>query len=699
MIITKLLLSGAAATGKSSLIALLLGQPPVRKHNSTLLSRPVRHACFTAEQNMKWECFDDPAKRMKLLAEGIEEVPTSGQSMQISASRQLPSQEPENLPTSLASDGVLERGQSSLEHDDSQVSSITDASTSVISTSSYRGTYRGSSTFTELVPIIEKMSVSSNRLQTVQWIYTIDSGGQPAFLDILPAFIRGNSVNIHTLKLNEPLSNPVKMVYSVNGEPLTAPHELCLTNLQHVETLIRSASSSHFCFHPSCKDAKPRCMIVGTFKDKAIDCAETIEEKNCQLKSRLQHCKDMLIDTDDGGLIFPVNCLVEGDEREEVASELREIITDTYGTYQETDIPVKWYVFELELRKHTEMKKQSIITMNKCKEIGRMFEMDNTEVEECVKFLHEQTLLLFFDKILPDVIFINTQSILDKVSAILFISYMQGDSKLSCRIKRKLPPNTVDNLRQHGLLDRELLNYLHKLSSTFKLDIVFPTIFTPEKFLKLIEHLLVVAKLPEVEKYFMPCVLSTKPLCKQQKDAYSKSASALFLCWKDMPIPQGLFPALIVQLLQREEKPVFNLPHSTKEDQLRNAIILSSESTSGAILLVDSVDWMEVYFSGPSSECPQIRHAVLEGISEVVKKFGYQPELRRPREGFLCCGDDCKPSAPHPCLVPIDQDRSTVTCQNKLSVVYKCSEHQLCWFANKVYTSGVLYLTPFSKHS
>ena len=61
-----------------------------------------------------------------------------------------------------------------------------------------------------------------------------------------------------------------------------------------------------------------------------------------------------------------------------------------------------------------------------------------------------------------------------------------------------------------------------------------------------------------------------------------------------MPIPQGLFPALVVQLLQREEKPIFTLPHSTKEDQLeidqlRNAIILSSESTSGAILLVDSV--------------------------------------------------------------------------------------------------------------
>ena len=29
-------------------------------------------------------------------------------------------------------------------------------------------------------------------------------------------------------------------------------------------------------------------MIIGTFKDKANDCAETTEEKNNQLKTRLQ---------------------------------------------------------------------------------------------------------------------------------------------------------------------------------------------------------------------------------------------------------------------------------------------------------------------------------------------------------------------------------------------------------------------------
>ena len=79
MIITKLLLSGAAATGKSSLIALLLGLPPVLEHDSTLLSRPLRHARLTAGKDylcQKWESYDDPEELLELLAKGIEDVPT-----------------------------------------------------------------------------------------------------------------------------------------------------------------------------------------------------------------------------------------------------------------------------------------------------------------------------------------------------------------------------------------------------------------------------------------------------------------------------------------------------------------------------------------------------------------------------------------------------------------------------------------------
>ena len=40
----------------------------------------------------------------------------------------------------------------------------------------------------------------SNKLFDARWIFCIDSGGQAAFQDIAPAFLRCNSINIITLR-------------------------------------------------------------------------------------------------------------------------------------------------------------------------------------------------------------------------------------------------------------------------------------------------------------------------------------------------------------------------------------------------------------------------------------------------------------------------------------------------------------------
>ena len=175
----------------------------------------------------------------------------------------------------------------------------------------------------------------------------------------------------------------------------------------------------------------------------------------------------------------------------------------------------------------------------------------------------------------------------------------------------------------------------------------------------------------------------------RRSNIYSTNADALFICWDKMPVPLGLFPALVVQLLQRVGGLRFKLPPST---QLRNAISLrlSCPSIGAAIFLVDSIDWMEVYYSGDSSKCPQIRHAVLDGVSTVIDKFGYKPALRNPREGFLCQADEqCKSTPPHPSTVPTGDDRSNLSCTRKCYKNYRWSvPRQSCWFDSEPTPSG-----------
>ena len=157
-----------------------------------------------------------------------------------------------------------------------------------------------------------------------------------------------------------------------------------------------------------------------------------------------------------------------------------------------------------------------------------------------------------------------------------------------------------------------------------------------------------------------------------------------------MPIPLGLFPALVVQLLQRVGDLQFKLSKSKRQQQLRNAISLSCPSMGGAILLVDSIDWMEVYYSGDNCKCPKIRHAVLASVSAVIDKFGYNPALHNPREGFLCQADEqCKSAPPHPSTVPTGDDRSNLTCSRDPCKTYRWSvPRQSCWFDSEPTPSG-----------
>ena len=665
MKITKLLISGAAATGKSSLIAMLLGKPPVLKHDSTLLSRPVRHARFTAEgdSNQKWECLDDPVDLEELLAGGIKDLAARNRLEQRSHAQPEPKKDMD----------------------------YTSAELSYTSQSNVEAAYNKSETFASLVPLV-KSAVDSKSLETVHWIYTIDSGGQPAFLDILPAFIRGNSITIHTLKLDCCLKDRIKMVFSINGE-ICDSEDLCTTSLQMIETLVRSSSSSYF-LADGTKKAKAHCIIVGTFYDKIGMSTERLKVIDSQLQGNL-HSDGVLIPPEDGMIIFPVDTTVDGEEREKKACELREMITYEYvkktDTDQERKIPVKWFTFELELRK--QKNEQGILSMDECIQIGKMFEMDEKKVMTCIKYLHEQTLLLYFEKPLPNTVFIHAQTILDKVSAIIVVSFLYNKKNKSRDLLRaimELPNGTkgIENLRLLGRFDRKLLDCLPDILAcalSKKQSVLFSDIFTADNFLDLLEHLLLIAKLPEEGQYFIPCVLPTKPQeePEQQKEDLSENADALCIRWSEMPIPLGLFPALVVHLLQRDNGQEFTLLKG--QQQYRNAIFIDCPPIGGAIVLVDSIDWIEVHYSGKKSKCPQIRRAIVNGISTVVNTFGYQDELRKPRQGFLyrhCCS---KSTPAHVCFVPTEKDKTSVTCPNNKQV-FDCSDQQRCWFDSDVQT-------------
>ena len=476
----------------------------------------------------------------------------------------------------------------------------------------------------EMLPDVE----GSTELFESHWIYAVDSGGQAAFLDISPALLRYNSVNILTHKLNEELDKEVEFYYSINGKQIGNPMKRQVTNRQLLEASFRSLTSVLPPTLPSsvpCSLKDPLCLVVGTFKDKSGYCTESLDDKNVILLSSLKGYKEITYVYRTAGekIIHPLNAISRSDDEEKLADEIRQKISQSYI---EADIPIRWFLFRLEL----EMSKKTsedIISKSDCIKIGSVLDMNENDVVAALKYYHDLTIYLYFPEVLPNVVFLNPQPLLNTLSTLISISFADAVDSLDQSICITL--GAYEKLKKKGIFSLDLLTS-HLLSQCFS------DTFSAENFLKLMEYLFIISPLPHKPgEYFIPCVLPTTNSLDSLRESFTKNVNPLVLSWNERPLPQGLFPALVVNLISCKHAIKFILSQTDKQ-QYRNAIYLSCTSLGGAVLLIDAIYWLEILYTCPQNKCHRIREVIKEGISAVVDKFHFLDSLKYPKECFHC---------------------------------------------------------------
>ena len=654
---SKLATSGAPATGKTSVVKLLLDEPPPDEHDSTLAVtapevRRVGTTGLVAEgetgnsSSPIWNKVNPHSvKHMiaKQIKHGVDSSPKPSATKSKDDNESSSSSEDDGIPSGTTKD------MSQSKH---------------ISTSPKQSTPKlvspATSEIVRILPTVEE----SPELHQSHWVYVVDSGGQAAFLDIAPALLRYNPVSILTLKLNEKLEDRPKFYFSFKGKLIGEPVERKITNMQLLESSFRSLVSTdqpHLRnIHITCSYDKPSLLVLGTFYDKVDECiGETLDQKNAALWSSLSKFRDVRLNYSDGRkkVIFPINTIARGQPEREMADSIRSIVCNSYI---EAVIPARWYLFHLDLEEFQNTEGTMIVSKNECMKIGGSLMMDRMDVEAALMYYHDLTVFLYFPKTLPNVVFLHPQPLFDKLSELISISFADAVEYLR-NMKIFLPPNVHNQLKSEGTFMRNLLDYIPK---------GFTPDYTADDFLKLMEDIFIIAPLPEKGKFFLPCVLPTSDNLDDIRGPFLRNMDSLVLTWEMKPLPQGVFPALIVNLITRKMSPSFDLYRpfdSNKESwQYRNAIRLMCLELEGAILLVDAIYWLEIYYSGRSRNCSSIRCAILEGIDAVVKKFQYKPILSIPQERFLC--SICLPSKNHLCR-PDEEKEMLTCCRDGMSVV------------------------------
>ena len=496
-----------------------------------------------------------------------------------------------------------------------------------------------------LLPLIVK-SKGSRRLLQVHWIYIIDTGGQPQFLQLLPAFIKNISACVCLLRLDQKLDdNPLVQYFDSSGKQVgeVCPSEQ--TNLQIIESCVRTIHSK--CTLNSIKP--PGCFIVGSHLDEYEKgkCAESIEEKNERLLNMLSdmHLETSLMLYESGAfdeserLIFPLNCKSPKVRDHTVAAEFRKCVMSRCSE-PEVKIPLAWFVLEERIRQYATKKGAAYVERATCAKIASRLRMSRKMFDAALNHLLKLNIFTCYSSV-PSLIFCTTEVVVLKLTELVKYSFQLRRGGI-----HGVPGEAID-FKNEGIVSTEFL----KTFPSFYSDL-----FTPNIFLEILRELLAVADM-QGGKHFMPSLLDPELTDKEKHRSSSESLSPLLILLHGGCLPNGLFTSLIVFLKnscgwqlayrRRPRKPICLYQNCVT--------FVVPGNLPGTVTLIASFNYLEVHVncsieSEINSVCTKVFRNIKRGLEESWKVL--YPGVVSFSLAFFC--DSCNPtSAEHskPCQV------------------------------------------------
>ena len=538
---------GPPATGKTSFLHLLFNWPAPKHHHSTPIgNRPIRaiQRVVTHDEGNVWSTIGIPelnemmAEAARLLHSSDGRMIALSSSQQQTGISQLTSEVVDN-PSCIEGEGKVYKDQVTLPNTTqtiqkrSTVPTYTDIDDEYVVHSKL---IPDPSHFPKEVLQSLAQGKSSGALYESTWINVLDSGGQPQFADISRVFIHGNVINIIVLKLTQRLDDKPTFAYSIDGKALTQPAVLQMTYIQLIQSFVRSVVSSKYTVRKGLEEVKPLFVIIGTYYDHThgikgfLKSIEPLAEKNRQLALALHEYKEHLVFYNEHNeeLIFPVNNMCKS-SRKNISSEIRNRITCS-SKPMPIKIPIRWYMFEVKVKEESLKVAHGMVTLDTCEQIGIKLGMGKKEVSQCIEYLNSLSLFLHFP-VLPHVVFTNPQYLLDTVTSLIRMSFVDYPEELLAK-GFILTPDMQRKLRREGIFSEELLHYL-------SLEFI-PDLFTKDHLMELLQYLFIIAPVRESAPflYFLPAALPARYLSEEEKKEFSQTCEPLLLCFKHKVIPQ-----------------------------------------------------------------------------------------------------------------------------------------------------------------
>ena len=638
-LINKVVLNGAAGTGKSSFLDLIVGNPPRDLRISTpLAARPVSLFQLVSKSDV-WTKLSLQERRAMIVqainirAAQAREEDTSSDDDGISGDEGDSGDEPLPVkPTVLTTDQVT------FTQDRDQPVAPPTTSTAVHSSQPVEESHLKSiSECDRLVQLLEQYSKTGQAITIYRKIIFVDCGGQPQFHEMLPPFLRRLNTFMFVFKLSEELATkPMVEYYDSTGKAVGTPYQSAQTNEQILQHCLRTLSTHRVSSESEGKP--PKIVIVGTHRDKEGECTtESRADKNEKLAALLLPAfKDEVTYSNLASkeFIFAVNAKHPQPEDKALAKSVQKLIL-TECSPVPVKVPLRYHCLELILEEATETLGRGVLSIDECLEAAAELHFDKHTLDAALQFLDGISVVFYFPGIIEGVVFTDPQVLLDKATEpVEKIHSLRKATTVAC--------GEWQEFKEHALFTLKFLEH-----DVFQKHYV-PGLFTPVELVKLFRKLLVVADFSATQ-YFMPAlleVLEEDEVCERRVPDDSPAA-ALAL---DFPLggPRlGTFCTLISFLSSHNNQfpgpwKIVLLPNSNTPACLyRNCIQFSIRGFPGYVTLIDTFTHFEVHVNTASKVCSKVcslvRQAIVTGLKTAMSTLGYNN--CSPSLGMVCpCG-------------------------------------------------------------
>ena len=650
------LLLGVGGSGKTHILAAFLKEdPPLIRESTPCAKKPVRAVahCKAGVSNDHFVRITDDHYSDMLVATA-EKLPQSTNSVAVAKSSTKP--ETKDDLNSLASSSSFSQKETTR-----QSSAVKEDASRREETWCVHRTMKRQY-LSRMQAGVKKSDLNDKDLLDVE-----DTGGQPMFHEVLPVFIQNTMFGMLTVKLNEPLDSFPLVEFYTNGDRIGEPFNSPFTHFEtfrHCMRVIRSTCDRNTC---------PKIAFVGTHKDLEHECPlESREMKEIKLRSLIpKKMKDNVIFRE-GSVLLAINAKTPGEDKK-VVSYLREKVLKELRKVKPVRIPLRYIPLEMAFQRMAKEQRKSVLSKEECFEVAATYSFTRESFEAALKYLHGLKLIFYYEEILPNVVFIDAQALLDKITELVIHSLsLHGKPAIMLF-------GALEKFVKCGIVTAEILE---QFDSHY-----VPKIFMKEELILLFKHLRIMAEVGEGE-YLVPCLLKKDDIPRSLPGVAAQVVSPLLFYFDEDGPKLGVYCFLIATLITEFGWKLL-IENRCPVQVSRNKVQFTLPGDNpGCVTITDSFStFIHVIIEPPEDAstdrvhqiceklCPSIRETILTGIRKASQKLNYNNSI--PQIAFPCS----KHEDLHPAII---SSTGLLTCTANPRVYSDMTEQHHIWFKGKL---------------